>query len=71
MAEMKVTMFPAMRKSKNRNAPKNVKKTRVAAYCRVSTENEEQESSYEVQVEYFFRIYKCTERLGTCRNLCR
>ena len=29
------------------------KSTRVAAYCRVSTEFEEQESSYEVQVEHY------------------
>ena len=29
------------------------KKLRVAAYCRVSTELEEQESSYEAQVEYY------------------
>ena len=29
------------------------KKTRVAAYCRVSTDSEEQESSYEVQVTHY------------------
>ena len=30
-------------------------KMRVAAYCRVSTELEEQENSYEAQVEYYTR----------------
>ena len=30
-----------------------VQKIRVAAYCCVSTEYEEQESSYEVQVEHY------------------
>ena len=29
------------------------KNLRVAAYCRVSTEEEEQQSSFEIQVEYF------------------
>jgi len=31
----------------------SVQKTRVAAYCRVSTEYDEQESSYEMQVEHY------------------
>jgi len=30
-----------------------VQKTRVAAYCRVSTDYEEQESSYETQVKHY------------------
>ncbi len=29
------------------------KNLRVAAYCRVSTEEEEQQSSFEIQVEYY------------------
>ena len=29
------------------------KQLRVAAYCRVSTEMEEQQSSYQVQIEYY------------------
>ena len=37
------------------------KKLRVAAYCRVSTELEEQESSYEAQVEYYTRKIQETE----------
>lgn len=37
-----------------------VVKKRVAAYARVSTEHEEQQSSYEAQVDYYTR--KITER---------
>lgn len=48
----KVSMIPASPKYDN-----SIKLTerclRVAAYCRVSTELEEQESSYEAQVEYY------------------
>ena len=43
-------------------------KKRVAAYARVSTEHEEQQSSYEAQVDYYTR--KITERSG-CRLLPR
>lgn len=34
------------------------RKLRVAAYCRVSTEQEEQESSFENQVEYYTNLIK-------------
>ena len=37
----------------NANAIRNVKKLRVAAYCRVSTEMEEQQSSYHAQVSHY------------------
>lgn len=33
-----------------------VKKLRVAAYCRVSTEHEEQENSYEAQIAYYTQL---------------
>ena len=42
--------------------PTEVKqKTRVAAYARVSTDNEEQETSYEAQVEYYTNYIKSHE----------
>ena len=48
-----ITVIPA-RRTVGTQKPAAVKqKIRVAAYCRVSTENEEQESSYEVQVEHY------------------
>lgn len=53
MGQMKITVLPAKKKVTNLKAPDDVKKIRVAAYCRVSTDNEEQESSYEVQVKHF------------------
>ena len=34
------------------------RKKRVAAYCRVSTDSKEQETSYESQVEYYTDLIK-------------
>ena len=47
-----ITVIPARRKVGTQQ------KTRVAAYCRVSTEFEEQESGYEVQVEHYTSYIK-------------
>ena len=47
-----VTVIPPTRTGGKRKKTENFQKTRVAAYCRVSTEFEEQESSYEMQVEH-------------------
>lgn len=47
---MRIVMIPA-------KAPEEIKKAakclKVAAYCRVSTDQEEQESSYEAQIGYY------------------
>ena len=53
--ERKVQIIPP---KMNINAAKKqeIKKINVAAYCRVSTAHEDQESSYEAQVEYFTRL---------------
>lgn len=48
-----ITVIPAKRMIGTQRPDKKVQKIRVAAYCRVSTEYEEQESSYEVQVEHY------------------
>ena len=56
----KVSMIPAKPKY-DRSIKLSEKKLRVAAYCRVSTELEEQESSYEAQVEYYTRKIQETE----------
>ena len=48
-----VTVIPASRAIGTQTMEKATQKTRVAAYCRVSTEFEEQESSYEMQVEHY------------------
>ena len=49
---MSVTIIPA---TKNLNAENTDKyhQLRVAAYCRVSTEQEEQQNSYQVQIDYY------------------
>lgn len=48
----KVSMIPANPQFDN-SIKMTERKLRVAAYCRVSTELEQQESSYEAQVEYY------------------
>ena len=50
----KVSMIPD-KPQYDRSIKLSEKKLRVAAYCRVSTELEEQENSYEAQVEYYTR----------------
>ena len=47
-----VTVIPA-RKFRTATEKEEKPKLRVAAYCRVSTDSEEQASSYEVQVEHY------------------
>ncbi len=47
-----ITVIPVKKTFGNREIGKETK-IRVAAYCRVSTDREEQESSYEVQVQHY------------------
>ena len=55
----KVTAICPVRKRRESTAEKEkVKKLRVAAYCRVSTETEEQNSSYEIQVAHYTDFIK-------------
>lgn len=46
------SVIPARRRTRNVDAEKK-EKLKVAAYCRVSTDSEEQATSYEVQVEHY------------------
>lgn len=48
-----VTLIPARRRAGNRIVKENKPKLRVAAYCRVSTDSDEQAGSYEVQVQHY------------------
>lgn len=48
-----IMVIPATRTIGTQKPDGKEQKKRVAAYCRVSTELEEQESSYEVQVEHY------------------
>ena len=48
-----VMVIPAKRQIGNTVKQSERKKLRVAAYCRVSTDSDEQETSYETQVRYY------------------
>ena len=55
----KVTVIPAKKQRLPLNPETSeVRKLRVAAYARVSTNNEEQLSSYEAQVDYYTHYIK-------------
>jgi DNA invertase Pin-like site-specific DNA recombinase len=58
MAEKNITVIPARKRVGSSAAKEKIKKLRVAAYCRVSTETEEQNSSYEVQVAHYTEFIK-------------
>ncbi|NLP23206.1 MAG: recombinase family protein [Syntrophomonadaceae bacterium] len=58
MTEKNITVIPARKRVGSTVAKEKVKKLRVAAYCRVSTETEEQNSSYEVQVAHYTEFIK-------------
>jgi len=51
-----ITVIPAGAKSLRGRTQKETKKSRVAAYCRVSTDQEEQLNSFENQVEYYTKF---------------
>ena len=54
MITKSVTMIPATKRVGTLRFDAEEKpKLRVAAYCRVSTDSDEQASSYEVQVEHY------------------
>ena len=52
---MRIVVIPAKSREETGQAQRLL---RVAAYCRVSTDQEEQESSYEAQISYY------TEKIG-------
>ena len=58
MAEKNITLIPARKRVGSTAANEKVKKLRVAGYYRVSTETEEQNSSYEIQVAHYTDFIK-------------
>ena len=62
----KVTVIPASPTGGSKAIVANGTKTRVAAYCRVSTDHEEQEGSFKNQVDYY-----TTNRNGNWRAYSR
>lgn len=55
MTEMNVTIIPATKSVIESQSVRN-RKIRVAAYCRVSTDSEEQLNSYETQKTYYTKL---------------
>ncbi len=53
-----VTVIPAIRRVGNNKNSESKPKIRVAAYCRVSTDSDEQASSYEVQIAHYTDFIK-------------
>ena len=58
MTEKNIMVIPARKRVGSTATKEKIKKLRVAAYCRVSTETEEQNSSYEVQVSHYTEFIK-------------
>lgn len=56
--KMSITMLPARKKASLINQDEENPKLRVAAYCRVSTDSEEQETSYEAQISHYGKQQK-------------
>jgi DNA invertase Pin-like site-specific DNA recombinase len=52
-AEKSVLVIPARKRHGNTASKEKVKKLRVAAYCRVSTDTDEQATSYDAQVDHY------------------
>ena len=59
-----ITIIPAKQTTTTECGQQNVKKLKVAAYCRVSTDQEEQLSNYENQVHYNTEIMMNTRISG-------
>ena len=70
MSNTRIIEIPAtMQTGKGKNHA--IRKLRVAAYCRVSTEEEEQQSSFETQKLYYTEKITSTPEWGDCRHLRR
>ena len=52
-AKMSVTVLPARKQARGKKDDEEKAKLRVAAYCRVSTDSDEQATSYEAQIEHY------------------
>lgn len=53
-----VLIIPAVKRAGNSESKEEIPKLRVAAYCRVSTDTEEQASSYDVQIDHYTEFIK-------------
>ena len=53
-----VTVIPARYRASRQEKDQDKSRLRVAAYCRVSMDSEEQATSYEAQIEYYTEYIK-------------
>ncbi len=51
--KMTITLLPARKKAGLAKSDEENPKLRVAAYCRVSTDSDEQETSYDAQISHY------------------
>lgn len=58
MASKKITTIPATISKFNLSPINEIKKRKVAGYARVSTDSEEQQTSYEAQLDYYTNYIK-------------
>ena len=58
MAERNVTVIPATKNFMHRTVTPTARKRLVAGYARVSTDKDEQFTSYEAQVDYYTQFIK-------------
>ena len=58
MAAKNVTVIPATISQRTRKTAQAQNRRRVAGYARVSTDSEEQVTSYEAQVDYYTQFIK-------------
>ena len=56
MENRNITVIPARKRTGGRTEERQTPMTRVAAYCRVSTDSEEQATSYEAQVDHYTKL---------------
>lgn len=53
----KVTTIPPRKQRNHAVASQETRKIRVAAYCRVSTDTEEQATSYQAQIAHYGKLF--------------
>ena len=58
MAKKTVTIIPAVKPQFSSQTTDTGRKRRVAAYARVSTDSDEQFTSFEAQVDYYTKLIK-------------
>lgn len=74
MDEKRIRVIPATNSRRllvDDDSPVITRKKRVAAYARVSTGREEQQTSFKSQLEYYTRLILSNPRLGDGWRICR